>query len=427
MIILGGGLAGLSAAYHTGGTVYEKEKEVGGTCRSPKVKGYTFDLDIHVLHTKNAYVLDLLIEKLKTPLRIQNRNAWIYSYDTFTKYPFQVNTYGLPDKVRQECVDGFRKASRNNQSKRRYKNYEEWVYYKFGKGIAEYFYLPYSEKFWTISPREMTTDWLDVRVPIPSLKDVIDGSLRLHKKEYGSNALFRYPLKGSISELPNSFISKMKGRVFLNKEAARIDPCGKSVTFKDGSVVFYKSLIATIPVPELFTIMAKEVIPPNVINAVKGLRCNSVLCVNLGIKKSKLNNFHWIYYPDEEYSFFRINFPKNFCSVLTPRSRSSITAAVSYSSYRPLDRRNIVDRVIKDLIKAKILNKRDKIELVDLQDIKYGYPIYDHNRKENIKIIEDYLKKFDIHLAGRYGRWEYQWMDDAILDGKRAAEQVKKR
>ena len=139
MIILGGGLAGLSAAYNTGGTVYEKEKEAGGTCRSPKSKGYTFDLDIHVLHTKNVYVLDLLIEKLKAPLRIQNRNALIYSYDTFTKYPFQVNTYGLPDRVRQECVDCFRKASRNNQSKKRYKNYEEWVYYKFGKGIAEYF------------------------------------------------------------------------------------------------------------------------------------------------------------------------------------------------------------------------------------------------------------------------------------------------
>ena len=41
-----------------------------------------------------------------------------------------------------------------------------------------------------------------------------------------------------------------------------------------------------------------------------------------------------------------------------------------------------------------------------------------------MKTIEAFLKRFDVYLAGRYGRWEYQWMDDAILDGKRVAEEI---
>ena len=258
MIILGGGLAGLSAAYHAGGSVYEKEKEPGGTCRSPKIKDYTFDLDIHVLHTRDEYVLNLLIKELKIPMHTRNRDAWIYSYNTLTKYPFQVNTYGLPDKIKDKCVEDFCKTSRKNQSKSHYKDYEEWIYAKFGKSIAEYFYLPYSEKFWTISAKEMTTDWLDVRVPIPSIEDVIEGSHSLYKKEYGSNALFRYPMKGGIAELSRAFLSQMEDRVFLNKEAVKVDLSKNSVTFQDGSVVSYKSLISTIPIPELFNIIAKE-------------------------------------------------------------------------------------------------------------------------------------------------------------------------
>ena len=59
IVIVGAGLTGLSAAYHGGGFIYEKEDRVGGTCISPIVNGFIFDLGIHVLHTRDTYVLDL--------------------------------------------------------------------------------------------------------------------------------------------------------------------------------------------------------------------------------------------------------------------------------------------------------------------------------------------------------------------------------
>ncbi len=57
IIILGAGLAGLSAAWHLQKRgidcqVFEKESEVGGLCRSRQIDGFTFDCAGHLLHFK---------------------------------------------------------------------------------------------------------------------------------------------------------------------------------------------------------------------------------------------------------------------------------------------------------------------------------------------------------------------------------------
>jgi UDP-galactopyranose mutase len=292
IVILGAGLTGLSAAYHGGGTIYEREKEIGGTCRSPKIKGYTFDLGIHVLHTKNDYVLNLLIKNLNAPLLVQRRRAWIYSYNTLTRYPFQANTYGLPIKVVKDCLLGF--IDVHNKGNINYDNYKDWIYATFGKGIAEHFLIPYSEKFWTIPPKEMTADWPDSRIPRPELEEVLEGALSDQEKGFGPNWTFKYPKKNGICALPDAFYSP-NSEIFLNKEAIGVDIQKKEITFSDGSKKRYDKLISTIPLPEL--VKTIHDLPGEVLNASQGLRYNSIFCVNLGIKNPNLNDAHWIYYP----------------------------------------------------------------------------------------------------------------------------------
>jgi protoporphyrinogen oxidase len=420
MVILGAGLAGLSAAYHGGGIIYEKEKSIGGTCRAFFDKGYTFDLGIHVLHTKNPYVLNLLSKKKNLGLKSRRRSAWIYSYGALTKYPFQANTFGLPKDIIRECVYGFIEAS--EKSKCRYGNYEDWVYSAFGRGIADNFYLPYSEKFWTVKASELTTDWLGARVPRPRLKQVIAGAISLQKEEFGPNMLFQYPDSGGIQKITEALI-RPDARILLGKAAVSLHPQEKLVRFSDGSYVYYDNLISTLPLPELFNII--KGVPQPVQEAVKGLRHNSVLCVNLGIGREDIGPYHWIYYPEEKISFFRIGFPKNFSGRTVPPGQSSVQAEISYSKKRPIRYRDIVDKVIRDLIKTRVLKAKDKTKLISVKDIKYAYIIYDHERLSNLRAINKFLRKYNIYTAGRYGRWEYLWMDEAILSGKNILKEVK--
>ena len=419
IVILGGGLAGLSAAYHGGGVVFEGHDDIGGNCASPVVKGYVLDLGIHVLHTQNQDILTLLQKKLKVPLFDQARRAWIFSHGAKTRYPFQANLFGLPIPLVKKCLLSFihTYCRRQGQPDPTCANYEEWIREAFGNGIADTFMIPYSEKFWTVHPRELTTEWLGERIPMPDIEDVVEGALTSSDKGFGPNVTFKYPREGGIAALPRAFAGSGID-VRCSHKAVAIDTKNKQVTFANGTRCRYKVLISTIPLPELVTLTES---PAAIGEQAARLRHNSILCVNIGVKREHINPEHWIYYPEREFSFFRISFPHNFSSSLVPAGRSSICAEIAYSANAPVDKGTIGEQVVEELIAADIIKKNDPIDLIDCRDVPYGYVIFDKDRPRAVDTLKEHFAALDIISAGRYGSWEYQWMDDAILDGQKAA------
>src|SRR5687768_6965895 len=67
IVIIGGGLAGVSAAYHLSEhepILFEKESAIGGLCRSFTQDGFTFDCTGHLIHLKNPYTKELIARLL---------------------------------------------------------------------------------------------------------------------------------------------------------------------------------------------------------------------------------------------------------------------------------------------------------------------------------------------------------------------------
>ena len=82
VIIIGAGLAGLSAVYHLKRDyiLLEREDRVGGLCRTNWINGFGFDLSIHILYSKDPYAADLIRNKLlKGNFTEQVRGSWIYT------------------------------------------------------------------------------------------------------------------------------------------------------------------------------------------------------------------------------------------------------------------------------------------------------------------------------------------------------------
>ena len=114
IVILGAGLTGLSTAYHLEKKgffdykLFEKELEIGGLCRSISQDNFTFDFTGHLLHINDPYFLNFV----KTVANLHQfstvtRKSFIYSHNVHTRYPFQINLYGLPEKVINDCIEGF--------------------------------------------------------------------------------------------------------------------------------------------------------------------------------------------------------------------------------------------------------------------------------------------------------------------------------
>jgi UDP-galactopyranose mutase len=108
VVVIGAGPTGLSAAYHLGdeAVLLEANDTVGGWCRSLEDKGFTFDWAGHIMFSTDPYVHEMYEILLGDNVHWQNREAWIYSKNVYTRYPFQGSLYGLPADVIRDCVVG---------------------------------------------------------------------------------------------------------------------------------------------------------------------------------------------------------------------------------------------------------------------------------------------------------------------------------
>ena len=422
-IILGGGLAGLSACYHSNGIIYEKSNIPGGHARSHIENGYIFDEGIHVLHTNNDYIIKLL-DDIGANLEIRDRDAWIVSNGAMTRYPFQANTYGLPVDIIKDCLLGF--IENDFTDRDNIKNYEDWIYYIFGKGIADHFMIPYSKKFWGVDPKQLTTEWVNVRHPRPSMSEVITGALQDQEKRFGINGSYRYPKQRGFGNIAAALAKKCEGRINCNMELTNLDVDNKILEFNGSIKLNYDNILSSLPLPALIDLIPNA--PDNIKKAAKKLRSNSIFVVNLGIKRPNISNKNWIYYLEKEYSFVRVSFPFNQANDMVPNGISSVSAEIAYGNDNPLpvSRDKIIDKVIEDLIMANVIKADDEIVYKNTIDIKLAYIIFDFERKASVDLIHNFLKSKGIQPFGRYGMWAYLWSDEAILSGKKVAEDFQK-
>jgi protoporphyrinogen oxidase len=423
ILILGAGLAGLSAAYHADGPyrIFEREDRVGGLCRSETHDGFTFDYAIHILYSGDPYATDLIRNRLlKDNFHEQDRSSWVCLKNVFTYYPFQANTFGLPIEVVKECVLGLIEATYERDPSGT-QNFQEWIYATFGDGIAKYFMIPFNEKCWSIDLSRMSIGWIRDRVLQPRIEEVLHGALTDQRKGFGPNAKFWYPKSGGIESLPRGFLPYLdEKRIHRKKEIVQVSLKNRSVRVSDGEVVPYDRLISTLSLPRLLSLVEDL---PDAFREIAGrLEHNTIWGVNFGINRPHISEKHWIYYPEKEFLFHRISFPMNFHPSLAPPGTSSITVEVAMSRHKPIDLDTLVQDVIRDLMKTPFLRSEQEIVTRSVLRLTPAYVIYHLQHREDVDSLKQFLLDHGIYACGRFGDWEYLNMDHSILSGKRAAE-----
>jgi protoporphyrinogen oxidase len=418
VVVLGGGLTGLSASYHLGRAnidhrLFEREAVAGGHAVTLEERGFRFDRTGHLLHLRSpemqALATDVLPPEQYRKLR---RRSAIYSHGVYTRYPFQANTLGLPPEVAYECLTGFIQAHFASPRPEP-RNFEEFCRAHFGDGISEHFMLPYNARLWGVPPHEVTCEWCERFVPLPRLEDVLRGAVGAQPPELGYNASFWYPELGI-----GSFSTALAARtpIELSRAPKAIDLERRELHFDEERVPF-DVLVSSLPLPSLLRLLSP--LPAAVTEAATHLRATHLHYFDLGLSVPNPNPYHWIYVPEAKYPFYRVGCYSHFSDKLAPPGKSSLY--VELAERRAPNPTQALADVVVGLRELGLLKSERDIEHWRLRTIDYAYVIYDQKYRPSLDVIEPFLSQQRILSSGRYGAWNYSSMEDALLMGRSAA------
>lgn len=433
VVVLGAGLAGLGTAHFLGDRswcVVEKAERVGGLIKTEVIEGFLFDATGHWLHLRDPEIRRLVTEHwLPGKLLTVERKAAIFSRGVFTRFPYQVNTYGLPPEVVAENLIGYVEANFGEKGRalreREPSSFAEFILRYLGEGFAKNFMVPYNRKLWTVDPTELSAAWCGRFVPKPSLREVVEGALGVGGDRIGYNASFVYPSEGGIEALAKAILARLRGgEVLLGREPVSIDWAKRTVLLSDERSLPYGHLVSTIALPHLVSLLARggAGCPAEVVDASRRLRATTVTHVSVGVATPNRQPWHWIYLPEAEFQTYRIGSPSAVFAGLAPPGRSSFY--VEYSHQGDLSAEACERQALDDLVRSRMIHRKEDVLFARASDIPHAYVLYDTDYGPAKERILRFLKEVGIHTAGRYGQWEYSSMEDALMEARSVVREL---
>ncbi|MBI4356144.1 MAG: FAD-dependent oxidoreductase [Candidatus Omnitrophica bacterium] len=422
VVIVGAGLAGLSAAYHLrqygmASLLYDKEDRAGGHTRSHAHEGFIFDEGPHVSFTKDAYVQELFAKSAGTYHEFLSTQLNYY-HGAWLKHPALCHLHGLPVETVERCLVDFFEAQRRSHPAPT--DYDQWLRQHCGSYFTEQFAARYTRKYWTVEPAELTTDWVGARVYAPRIEEVVRGALQPQAQALHYIQRCRYPAAGGYEAYTR--LLQEGAEVRTGCALAELDVRRHRALFANGQAITYGSLVATLPLPVLVQMMTDA--PRDVRAAADRLRWTSVALVNVGVRRAELSGAHWLYFYDEDLIFSRVSFPHRLSPQNAPPGCGSLQAEIYYSRSRPLPTRQVLERTLEDLRRVGLLRADDELVVTATQEIAFANVIFDHAREEAVRCVHRFLRAHGILPCGRYGEWGYLWSDQAVLSGRRIAEEL---
>jgi len=302
-------------------------------------------------------------------------------------------------------------------------NFKEELLEMFGEGLCKYFMFPYNEKAWCHDLTTMKSKiWISKNFgTIFDISKFEEGVALPNEVE---KTFVRYPKVGGFGATGKSLYHLVAENVKLNSKLTKVDFEAKEIEINGSEKYNYNHLVSTIPMPEL--IKAIPDAPAEVKQAAEALKYTAMLCINIGVDRENISEMQYIYYPEKDISFTRVSFPVNQSDKTVPAGKTGVCVEVPYSKEQPIaDKEKMVEDVMKDLVKVGVLKEDDTILFKDVKDMKYSYVVQDLELEKNMKILQKFLLKYNIHSVGRYGEWKHSGTEHAIDDGKKIARKLR--
>ena len=395
--ILGAGIAGLSAGWllkrkGIDFTIYEKQTYPGGLARSFDWNGFKCDFAAHRLFTTDENILQELLRLV--PMGRHVRRSKIYLHGTWMRDPldvFELSTHlSIPERL------GILYSYLTRPRQMPAESFEGYVLWKYGHGLYDVFFKPYTEKLFGIPGDEISVLWARQKVRLANPFDAWRQNTKT-KFQY-----FYYPVRGGYGAMVDKLYDEIQDHVRLNTTVLGLDTEGDQISairyLQDGveQQEVVEAVISTLPLTLTGRMLDYKVT----------LGYKKVDSVYLQVNRPLVSDYHWVYFMDEDVCINRMVEFKNMSPVDLPEDTSVICAEVTQ------EHPDVVEKVIEDLIRARMITREEILDTKVVRE-EFAYPVYhvqyDKILSETMAYLEGYQ---NLYIAGRAAEFKHREADD---------------
>lgn len=413
--ILGAGIAGLSAASflrnHPGIqiSVIEAAPFVGGLARSLRWNDFDCDLAPHRLYAdRRDDVQDLLdrvpMHRLRRRSRIHIAGKWIQDPVNAA----EVMTRFFP---RPALDIGWQYLRRKPQPE---DSFESLVLARFGHGLNNFFFKPYSEKLFGIPADQISPEWGRRKIRVGGLRDMVRRRSRLYFKD------FYYPREGGYGAIATALhreLSPSQVRLGTKVTGIRHEAAdGRfTVTLRQGdgpeTEETFDVLLSSLPLTWLLEQLGLRL----------DMAFRPAMLTYLLVDRPRVTPNHWFYMADARHSINRVAEFKNFAPPehQLPPDRTVLCCEVTRTADFS------VERVIDELRQIGILDPRWVRDTMTHR-VAQAYPVYDLGYQDNWARAGALTATMpNLFLLGRNAQFEHKDVDEIYADARGVAEGIK--
>ena len=415
--ILGGGPAGLAAAYFAKikkipFSIYEAKSSVGGNCRTLVFDDCNFDTGAHRFHNKNKIATSAIKSLIDNDLISVNAPSKIYWNSTMTPFPLDpksfISDFHIVDKVKiiSENIFNIFLSQKPDLS------FKEAAYRKYGKTISEKFLINYTEKLWGVSANilhnEVTGDRFKNLTPLTLIKSLFNQRESNSKHLEGS---FLYP-KNGYGQIFESIENIISNKIMYNYRIKKIHTKNNSidqVSFSNGERVKTEKAISTLPLNYFIHILEPSA-PVDIITMANSLKFRNLRLAIFTLNCDSFSKNASIYFPEKKFPFTRLYEPKNRSISMAPKGKTCIVIEVPYKDgdkIGEIDDDEFLMSIQNHLSSNNIINRSLFLESKSVV-MPNAYPVITKESKINTKKIYKYLKSFkNLKMIGRNAQFKY--------------------
>jgi len=397
LAVIGAGISGLSIAHclkdRYNVRVFEAESRPGGLIKCKRVDGNLYHLvGGHVFNSKRKDVLDWFwnfFDREKEFVKT-NRNACVF-LEKPVGYPIENHIFELNNDLQKKIIDDLLEIAKRDSQKPA--NFEDFLKCRFGNTLYELYFKPYNEKIWKRHLSDVSLDWLEGKLPMPSVQEMILNNFRKEEETAMVHSSFYYAKNNGSQFIADRLAQNLDvvydqevGRIFRDKEKWMIDGESFDKIVFTGNIKNVSDIFTDLPFPEKLN------------QEIKNLEFHGTTSVLCKIDK---NPYSWIYMPDDRHLSHRMICTGNFADSNSAEGITSATVEITDET----SLNTILDNLGKIPYSPKYLAHHHT---------QYTYPVQTSQTRTIIKEIKNLLEKQEVYLLGRFAEWEYYNMDAAM-------------